>query len=391
MINSIKKAKGLKGKRVLLRLDLNAPLKAGKVLDDHRLVIAKESINYLLKKGAKVIAISHLGKAKGSVDKDLSLKPVANRLKIVLKHPVKFIAEHQPEKALLKIEKMKNGEIVLLENLRFNPGELENDSQFAKNLASLADVYVNDAFSVSHRKQASVAAIKRYLDSYAGLFLEKELKALDRILKPKKPFVIIMGGAKVKTKAPLIKKLLPKADQLLLGGALANTFIKELGYEVAKSLCDSDAKEMIKKIFKTKRAEDKIILPIDLVVASTRTGKTRLIRPDEVKKGEAILDIGPETITLFSKYIRKASTLIWNGPMGKFEEEHFRQGSLSLARLVAARSKGIAYGVVGGGETVSVLNMTKMQDYVDFVSGGGGAMLAYLGGEKMPGLDKIVK
>ena len=390
MISSLKKLKNIRSKRVLLRLDLNVPLKKNKVLDDYRLIVAKESIEFLLKKGAKVIAISHLGKAEGRVDKDYSLKPVALKLKTILKKPLRFINEHEHSKALLKIDKIKNGELVLLENLRFNPGEIKNDLKFAKELASLADIYVNDAFSVSHRKQASVVAVKKYLPSYAGLFLEKEIMALNKILKPKKPFIAIMGGAKIKTKAPLIEKFLPKANKILIGGALATTFIKELGYEVGKSYCDNDSKEVVNKIFRKKQAEDKIVLPIDLVVSS-KNGKVRLVRPDEVKKSESILDIGPETITLFSQYIRKASTLVWNGPMGKFEDDHFKQGSLSLARLVASRSKGRAYGVVGGGETVAVLKMTKMEEYVDFVSGAGGAMLSYLGGEKMPGLDKIVK
>ena len=391
MINSIKKLKGIRGKKVLLRLDLNVPLEKGKILDDNRLIIAKDSIEFLIKKGAKVIIISHLGKAEGRFDEKYSLKPVASRLRKILKYPLKFITEHEPIKALRKLDKMKDAELVLLENLRFNPGELNNDSAFAKELAALADVYVNDAFSVSHRKQASVVAVKKYLPSYAGLLLEKELKALDKILKPKKPFVVIMGGAKIQTKVRLIEKLLPKADKILFGGALANTIINELGYEIGKSYCDNNSGALVKKIFSKKGAEDKIILPIDLVVSLTRTGKISVVRPDEVKKSESILDIGPETITLFSKYIRKAVTLVWNGPMGKFEDEHFKQGSLSLARLVASRSKGRAYGVVGGGETVTVLKMTKMEEYVDFVSGGGGAMLAYLGGEKMPGLDKIVK
>lgn len=390
MINSLKKIKNVKGKRVLLRLDLNVQIKNGKILDDYRLHLAKESIDFLLKKEAKIIIISHLGKANGKFDKDYSLKPVALKLKNILKKPVKFISNHEPLKVLPEVLKMKNSEIVLLENLRFNAGEAKNDSVFAKDLASLADVYVNDAFSVSHRKQASVVAIKKYLPSYAGLCLENEILSLNKVLKPKKPFVAIMGGAKIETKAPLIEKFLPKADKILLGGALANTFIKELGYEVGKSYCDNNAQELVKKIFKKKQAEDKIVLPIDLVVMG-RNSKIRLVRPDEVKKTESILDIGPESITLFSQYIKKASTLVWNGPMGKFEEDHFKQGSLSLARLVAARSKGRAYGVVGGGETVAVLKMTKMEDYVDFVSGAGGAMLSYLGGEKMPGLDKIVK
>ncbi|NCT55102.1 phosphoglycerate kinase [Candidatus Falkowbacteria bacterium] len=390
MINSIKKLKKINAKKVLLRLDLNVQIKDGKILDDYRLEAAKETIEFLLKKKAKLIIISHLGKAEGKRDEKYSLKPVALKLKEILKQPLKFSPEHEPLKVLNEVSKLKNGEILMLENLRFNSGELKNETLFAKQLASLADLYVNDAFSVSHRSQASVDAIKKYLPSYAGLLMEKELEALAKILKPKKPFIAIMGGAKISTKAPLIEKFLTKAEKILIGGALATTFVKEMGFEVGKSLYDKDSAKIITKLFKIKGAAEKISLPIDFVVL-TRDGKAKVVRPDEVKKSESILDIGPETIGIFAEYIKSASTLVWNGPMGKFEDGRFKQGSLSLARLVATRSKGRAYGLVGGGETVAVLKMTKMEEYVDFVSTAGGAMLSYLGGEKMPGLKKIVK
>lgn len=389
MIKSIKSLKNISGKRVLLRLDLNVQIVKGKILDDYRLFLALETIDFLLKKKAKLIIISHLGRAEGVFDEKYSLKPVANRLKKLIKHPFSFVPEYEPEKAIGKIAKLNNSEAVLLENLRFNPGELSNDSGFAKELASLADIYVNDAFSVSHREQASVTAINKYLPSYGGLSLEKEIIALDRVLLGKKPFIVIMGGAKIETKAPLIKKLLPKADKILIGGALANTFVKGLGYEVGKSYCDKECEKIVKEIYSKRGADEKLVLPIDFVVSDSK-GKIRLVRPDEVKKSESILDIGPETISLFAGHIKTATTLIWNGPMGKFEESHFKQGSLSVARLVAARSRGRAYGVVGGGETVTVLKMTRMEEYVDFVSGAGGAMLSYLAGEKMPGIKKIL-
>lgn len=390
MVNSIKNLKQIKGKKVLLRLDLNVQVVDGKILDDYRLVSAKETINFLLQKKAKIIIISHLGKAEGKFSEKYSLKPVAKGLKLIIKKPIKFISEYDPRKAKALVDKMKNEEIVLLENLRFNPGEISNDNNFAKDLAALADIYINDAFSVSHRAQASVEAIKKYLPSYAGLLLAEELKALDKILKPKKPFIAIMGGAKISTKAPLIEKFLPKASKILIGGALATTIVKDLGLEVGKSFCDDNSAKIVKKMFKNKNSFSKILLPIDFVVLGPNN-KLRLARPDEVKKNESIMDIGPETIGLFAEHIKTAATLVWNGPMGKFEDERFKQGSLSLARLVAARSRGKAYGLVGGGETVAVLKMTKMEEYIDFISTAGGAMLSYLGGEKMPGLKKIVK
>ena len=390
MISSIKKLKQINGKKVLLRLDLNVQFKDNKILDDYRLESVRETIEFLLNKKAKIIIISHLGKADGKRDEKYSLKPVALKLRELLKRSIKFSLEHEPLKASAEVAKLKNGEILMLENLRFNPGELQNDTRFAKDLASLADLYVNDAFSVSHRSQASVAAIKKYLPSYAGLLMEKELEALAKILKPKKPFIAIMGGAKISTKAPLIEKFLTRAEKILIGGALATTFIKEMGFEVGKSLYDKDSAHIIKKLFKIKGAAEKISLPVDLVVL-TRKGKAKVVRPDEVKKSESILDIGPETIGVFAEYIKKSATLIWNGPMGKFEDKRFQQGSLSLARLVATRSKGKAYGLVGGGETVAVLRLTKMEEYVDFISTAGGAMLSYLGGEELPGLKRIVK
>ncbi len=388
MIKSISKNKKLSGKKVLLRLDLNVQVKNGKVVDDYRIKSSLSTVEYLLKQNAKVIIVSHLGRARGKYEKDLSLGPVASSLEKNLKKRVKFISEHEPKKAIKEIEAMKNKEVLMLENLRFNEGEAKNATKFAKELASLADIYVNDAFSVSHRSQASVDAITKYLPSFAGLLLEEELRAMDKILKPKKPFIAILGGSKIETKMPLIEKFLNKADKILIGGALATTIVKGLGYEVGKSYCDKGYDKMVKKIMTSKKGSEKIVLPIDFAVEG-RAGKKRISSPDEVKKSESILDIGPSTISDYSQYIKSASTLIWNGPMGKFEEASFRQGSLSLARLVAARSKGRAYGLVGGGETVTVLNMTKMEEYVDHVSTAGGAMLAYLSGEKMPGLKKI--
>ncbi len=389
-VASLKKINSLAGKKVLLRVDFNVPMEKGRIKEDYRIVSGLETINFLLSKKASLVIISHLGDPKGVVNQEFSLKPAAAKLRSLLKRPVKFISDSDPIKALKYVEKMSAGDIVFLENLRFNPGETANDIKFAKSLAAMGDIYVNDAFSVSHRDQASVSAIKKYLPSYAGLLLEKEVIALSKVLKPKKPLVLIMGGAKISTKAPLITKLHKTAEKILLGGALATTFYKFMGYEVGKSFCDSEIDSVLAKKMKDKKFMNKIVLPIDFVVQNKKGG-IRLCRPDAVKKDESILDIGPDTIGIFDSYIRKAATIAWNGPMGKFEEMSFRQGSLSLARSVAARSKGQAFGLVGGGETVEVLKLSKMSEYIDFVSTAGGAMLSLLGGEKMPGLKKIVK
>lgn len=384
-LKSLNTLKTLNDKTVLLRVDFNVPLKAGKVQDDFRIRAGLETIDYLLFKGAKVVIIAHLGEPSGKPTKSLSLEPVAVRLKSILKKPVKFLPQTVGPKVTLAISKMKPGEIIFLENLRFNPGELTNDLKFARELASLADIYVNDAFAVSHRAQASVGAIKKYLPSYAGLLLAKEVGALNKILKPKKPLVVLMGGAKINTKAPLIKKLLPSASQILIGGALANNFFKFQKMEIGKSVFDAESDQEIKKFFKEKKVNQKIKLPLDVVV-KTKTGRAQVKDPRSVSKDEIILDIGPKTIALYSDYIKKANTLVWNGPLGKFEEKSFKHGTMSIARLVASRASGLAYGLVGGGETVAALKQTNMTEYVDWVSTAGGAMLTYLGGGKMPGL-----
>jgi phosphoglycerate kinase len=388
-IASLKKIKNLKDKKVFLRVDFNVALEKGKIKEDYRIVAGLETINYLLSKGAKLIIASHLGEPKGAPDAKYSLKPVALRLKTLLKKPVKFLPETIGPKVFQAVQQLKAGEIIMLENLRFNVGELSNDSSFAKELAALADLYVNDAFAVCHRAQASVSAIKKYLPAYAGLLLEKEINALNKILKPKKPLVVIMGGAKISTKAPLLSKLYNKSSHLLLGGALANNFFKYQKLEIGKSLVDNDSLIYVKKFFKGKKLLSKIIIPSDVVV-KTKNGLAYVCRPEEVKASDTIFDIGPETISLYAAYIKKAKTLVWNGPMGKFEEASFKQGTLSIARLVASRASGQAYGLVGGGETVEALKLTKMAEYVDWVSTAGGAMLTYLGGGKMPGLSKIV-
>lgn len=388
-IASLKKIKILTGKTILLRVDFNVPLKNGKILEDYRITAGLDSLKFLLAKGARLIIVSHLGEPD-RVDVKYSLKPVAARLQKLLKQPVKFLPGAIGLKTAAAIKKMKASDIFMLENLRFNQDEYKNDSAFAKILASLADLYVNDAFAVSHRAQASVAAVKKYLPSYAGLLLEKEINALNKVLKPQKPLVVIMGGAKIGTKAPLLDKLYPLADQILLGGALANNFFKFQNREVGRSLIDDDSTPFVKKFFNGRRLASKIILPSDVIVADAKN-RARFKSVDQVSATDRILDIGPETIGAYAGYIKKARTLVWNGPMGKFESDSFKHGTLALARLVASRSSGATYGIIGGGETVAALALTQMAEYVDWISTAGGAMLTYLSGGKMPGLEGIVK
>lgn len=382
---SIEKVRSLKNKRVLVRVDFNVPLEKGKVKEDYRIKAAIPTINFLLERGAKVIIMSHLGDPKGKIDPELSLKPIAKCLSQLIKRPVAFVQETTGYRADNEVAKMESGQIVFLENLRFNEGELKNDMKFAKRLAGLADIYVNEAFSVCHRAQASVSAIRKCLPSYFGLQLINEVKNLDKIMKPKSPLVVIMGGSKISTKAPIIEKMSAIADHILIGGALANNFLHHQKIEIGKSLKDDDSEKYVKKFFKGKKLSEKIILPVDVVVRD-RQKKAKIKDLSSINKSDAILDIGPETINLFSSFIKKAATIVWNGPLGKFEDDSYKHGTLAIATAVAARSTGKAYGLVGGGETVEALKRTKMEEYVDFVSTAGGAMLSYLGGQKMPGL-----
>lgn len=388
-IRTIKQIRKISGQTVLLRVDFNVPIKSGRILEDYKISAGLETIDFLSSHGARVIIISHLGEPKGKIVPELSLKPVARRLQNLWRHPVKFSSAFSGPGLERIVKKMKDGEVLFLENLRFNAGELSNDKKFAAALAALADIYVNDAFAVSHRAQASVAALKDYLPAYAGLLLAKEIMAAEKIMKPKKPLVVIMGGAKISTKAPLIKKLYPRASQILLGGALANNFFKFQKKEIGRSLYDADSLVYLKSFFKSRKLASKIILPLDVVVKNKRGAFLR--NPSQVKKDEMIFDIGPATIAAYATYIKKAATLVWNGPLGKFEEDSFKYGTLSVARLVASRAGGPAYGLVGGGETIAALNQTKMADYVDWVSTAGGALLTYLGGLPLPGLKGLVK
>ncbi len=380
----------LKNKRVFLRLDLNVPLQKNKVLDFYKIEATVKTIDYLVEQGAIVIVSSHLGRPDGKVKAELSLKPVALALAKISAHKLKFIPEIEPSKIKPLLKNLKSGEIVCLENLRFHPGEEKNNATYAKGLASLADYYVNDALAVSHREHASVVAITKYLPSYGGFHLEEELLALAKVLTPRKPLVIIMGGAKIQSKLPLIDHLYARSSKILLGGGLANTFFKQQGLEIGKSITDSSSEKELARVLKKRKSIAKVVAPVDVVVKN-RQGKILAKPSKSVLKTDNILDIGPDTISLYAKHIKSAQTLVWNGPMGKFEEKEFSIGTLALARLIAARSSGRAYGVAGGGETIAALKHSSMIEFMDWVSTAGGAMLTYLGGEPMPGLEVLKK
>lgn len=387
-IKSIRDFKDLKGKKVLLRTDFNVPIKNGKILDEYKIMKQLPTIHFLLRNKCKIIMFTHFGSpVPGTYAKEFSTKVICNKLSKILDRKIIFAEKYDFLAIGSKISKMAEGDILMLENVRFEAGEEKNSKAFAKHLAGLADIYVNDAFAVSHRAHASVSAIKAYIPSYAGLLLENEVKHLDKVMNPKKPLIFVIGGVKLTTKIPLIKNFEKKAYRILVGGALANNFLAAHGLEIGKSIVDEKSIKFAKK-FKNKN----ILLPIDVVVSSDKGSKKATVKNiNEVGKNDYIFDIGPKTIALYASFIRRAETIIWNGPMGFFELKSFKYGTRSIARLIAARSGGKAFGAVGGGETVEALKETKMLNYVDWVSTGGGAMLSFLGGEKMPGLTGLIK
>jgi len=397
-IKSIKQAKAINGKTVFLRVDFNVPMKKGKVSDSMKMQQTLEDINYLMDKDCKIIISTHLGRPEGRKNLAYSVRPLVRLLSKALECPIKYI-DATGAKALSDaaktIAKMKPGSLIFLENLRFNKEEQKNDQAYAKKLANLADIYVNDAFAVCHRADASVAAIKKYLPSYAGLLLEREIINLNKIIKPKKPLISVVGGIKIETKLALLKKLAKNSSKILLGSALAANFFAAKGFSVGQNKVDAKSIKIAKSLLKT--IGKKIVLPSDLLVCShlknlcpTKKSVVSLKNIKEVKKDEMIVDIGTDTMTTYADLIKKAKTIIWNGPLGITEVVGFRYGTLIVARAIASRAGGPAFGVIGGGETVEAMNITKMEDYIDWVSTGGGAMLSYLGGEKMPGLSGLI-
>lgn len=387
---SVSRLKDLKGKRVLVRVDFNVPVgKHGQIGpgEDDRIRASIPTIERLAAHGARVILISHFGEPDGREAK-FSLAPAADRLGQLMRCKIRFIADplEHDDRVDRKIAALEPGEIALLENLRFYQGEEKNATFFSRRLASLADFFVNDAFGTAHRAHASTVGVTRYLPSFAGYLMETEVRNLEKTLaKPQKPFVVLMGGAKISTKLHTLVKFLSSADVILLGGAMANNFFEAQGLETGASLTSVPEVRLAKKLLRKK----KIMLPVDVLVAGKNRGSVRIAFPDDVGPDEAIMDIGPETIRRFAAELKKAKTIVWNGPMGAFETKKFSHGSIALGRLVAARSRGSAYGVVGGGETLKCLALTGLAEYVDHVSTGGGAMLEFLAGKTLPALAAL--
>ena len=375
------------GKRVLLRAEFNVSLdENNKVIDDFRIRSTVPTIEYLLEKNCRIIIMAHLGRpTPGGDERKFSLAPVAERLAELLEKEVKLAPDCIGEETLALANGLKNGEILLLENLRFHEEEEKNDKDFARSLAELGEIYVNDAFGVSHRAHASVEAITEFLPSGAGFLLEKEILNLTRATdNPDHPLVVIFGGSKISSKLKVIGNFLAKADRILLGGALANTMLYARGFPVGQSLIEKEIVPELEKIL----ADPKILLPLDAVVCINQEGKGgyEIGSVGETPDNKMILDIGPKTEEDFAGIVTQAKMVVWNGPMGLFEKEHFAHGTKALAEAVA-RSQ--AFSVVGGGETVAFLEELGLVDKFDFVSTGGGAMMEFLAGEKLPGLEAL--
>ncbi len=393
-LRTIREIKDLRGKRVLLRVDANVPFVKGEVADAERLWAILPTLSYLSARGAITVIISHLGRPTGR-EKNFSLAPIAKRLAQISGKIITFLPQSFSDKEIpTALSSAVSGQIFMLENLRFDRGEESNSGSFAKLLASFADVYVNDGFAVSHRAHASVSAITRYLPSYAGLLMERELAVLGHIAgKPEKPSIAMIGGAKINTKIGLISKLAKEFSIVFVGGGLANALLTARGFGVGESGVDADEEKAAKKILRFKNVQT----PVDVVVgpASGRPGRARVV-PVATKdpfaiclKNEAVYDIGPRTILAWAMLFKKAKTIVWNGPVGMFEDSRYSHGTMALAKIIAARSKGRAMGVVGGGETVEAVKQSGMSQYVDHISTGGGAMLEYLEGKILPGVKPL--
>ncbi len=377
----------VKGKRVFVRVDFNVPMEDGHITDDTRIRAALPTIQYLLKEGAKVILASHLGRPKGEVKEEFRLTAVGTRLAELIGQPVTKLDESIGEAVEEAIASMQEGDIVLLENVRFHKGEEKNDEELAKAFASLADVYVNDAFGAAHRAHASTEGIAKFIPAVSGFLMEKELEVLGKALSnPERPFTAIIGGAKVKDKIGVIENLLDKVDHLIIGGGLSFTFIKAQGYDIGKSLLEEDKIELAREfIEKAKEKGVQLHMPIDTVVANefSKDAETQVVNIDAIPSDWMGLDIGPKTAEQYAEVINNSKLIIWNGPMGVFEMEQFANGTKTVANAMAATA---GYTIIGGGDSAAAVEKFEVASKMDHISTGGGASLELMEGKALPGI-----
>ena len=384
----------LKGKRVLMRVDFNVPMTEGRVADDTRLVESLPSVNKILSDGGRAILMSHLGRPKGKVNPEFSLRPVARRLSELLSLPVQFASDCVGSEASSLVSTLTDGECLLLENLRFHSEEELNDAEFAKSLASLGDVYVNDAFGTAHRAHASTEGVTHYLSpSVAGYLMKKEIEYLARAVgKPARPYVAILGGAKISGKIDVIQNLMGMVDTLLIGGGMMFTFYKAQGMEIGSSLLEPDKVDLARQLLEhAKKNNIRLLLPVDCVIADrfANDAQRQTVPVSEIPKGWSGLDIGPETLKLFSDELRSAKTVVWNGPMGVFEMDNFAAGTLAIAKALADATRSGAVTIVGGGDSAAAITKAGLANAVSHVSTGGGASLEFLEGKTLPGLAAL--
>ncbi|HZK12689.1 MAG TPA: phosphoglycerate kinase [Atribacterota bacterium] len=383
----------LAGKRVLVRVDFNVPLNEElEITDDTRIKAALPTIKYLTSHQAKVILMSHLGRPKGKIVEKLRLDPVARRLKELLKQDVKKVNDCIGEEVEKFISNMQRGEVILLENLRFHPEEEKNDDEFSKKLASLADIFVNDAFGTAHRAHASTVGVARILPSYSGFLMAREIEVLNNLLEfPEHPFIVILGGAKISGKIEIIQNLLDIADRILIAGGMSYTCLAAKGYEVGNSLLEQYDLDVVRKILKKAEEEgNKIILPVDLVITKevSEKAESKTVEINNIPKGGIGVDLGDKSLAIFEREIKKAKTIFWNGPVGVFEIEKYAKGTNKIAKILADMH-GKAVTVIGGGDSIAAIENAGLAGKMTHISTGGGASLEFLGGKKLPGIEVL--
>ncbi len=392
MKNHLSKDLDLKGKKVLLRVDLNVPMQNGAITETSRIEKIIPTIELLSEKQAKIIILSHIGRPKGKVIKEMSLRPISEKLSFLLNKKVIFNNSPINGDVKFEIDKISNGSITMLENIRFNKEEETNDNEFAKKISDLGDVFVNDAFSCSHRSHASIDAITKYIPSYFGLQISQEINALEKITnKIEKPVSLVIGGSKISTKFKIINNLIKKFDNIIIVGGMANTILKHIGKNVGKSICESDSRDLVKEIFENaKKYNCKVIIPNDVIVSKSLNGKGIAKDIDEVMNDEMILDIGSKTISSIKKVINVSKTILWNGPAGYFENPNFQNGTKKILEAISTRTVNEnIFSVAGGGETVAAINKFEKSKSFTFISTAGGAFLEYLEGKTLPGIKAL--